>query len=45
MSKLGSLIAYWRSRAFDLPGPIEMHFTIGKHGPSVTFRKDRKRKS
>ena len=39
---LGGLVVFWRSARIDLPGPIEAQFHIGKHGPSVTFRKDRK---
>ena len=41
---IGRLIAYWRSRTFDLWGPFEANFTIGKQGPAVHIRLDRKRR-
>jgi len=41
---IGRLIAYWKSKSIDLPGPFRLWFTIGRHGESVTLRRDRKRR-
>jgi hypothetical protein len=45
MSKLwNQLVVYWRSKWFDLPGPVEGRVGIGKRLlPSITLRWEQRR--